>query len=49
MFGSHCMMTWGQTQAIVATSSVEAELYGVVRGATEDLGVSTLFADFGKK
>ena len=49
MCGSHCLKAWSKTQAIVAKSSGEAELYGVVRGATEALGMVTLGIDLGKK
>ena len=49
MLGSHCLKTWSKTQAIVAKSSAEAELYGVVRGATEALGMSTLIKDLGSE
>ena len=45
--GDHCLKTWSKTQAIVAKSSAEAELYEVVRGATEALGMSSLLADMG--
>ena len=48
MAGKHCLKAWSKTQAIVAKSSEEAELYAVVRGATESLGVATLYHDFGK-
>ena len=47
MIGQHCLKTWSQTQAIIAKSSAEAELYGVVRGATESLGMNTLIKDLG--
>ena len=47
MLGRHCLKTWAKTQAIVAKSSAEAELYGVVRGATEALGMGTLIKDLG--
>ena len=47
MRGTHCLKTWSKTQAIVAKSSAEAELYAVVRGATEGLGMTTLLNDFG--
>ena len=49
MCGSHCLKTWSKTQAVVAKSSGEAELYAVVRGATEALGMATLAKDLGKK
>ena len=43
------MRTWITTQAIVAKSSGEAELYAVARGATEALGMATLAQDLGRK
>ena len=48
MIGSHCIKTWSKTQAVVAKSSAEAELYGVVREGTEGLGLVTLLSDVGK-
>ena len=45
--GQHSIKTWAKTQAIVAKSSAEAELYAVVRGACEGLGMSALLEDFG--
>ena len=42
MMGEHCIKTWSATQHAIALSSAEAELYGVVRGATEALGMVTL-------
>ena len=49
MIGDHCLKTWSKTQAIIAKSSAEAELYGVVRGATEALGMCSLMADLGRR
>ena len=49
MRGSHCLKTWSKTQAIIAKSSGEAELYAVIRGATEALGMATLARDLGGK
>ena len=49
MVGKHCIKTWSKTQAVIAKSSAEAELYGVVRGATEALGMCSLYKDFGKQ
>ena len=48
MIGSHCIKSWSKTQAVIAKSSAEAELYAVVRGGTEGLGMITLMADMGK-
>ena len=40
---------WSKTQAVVTKGSVESELYGVVRGACEGLGMKALCADVGSK
>ena len=48
--GSHCLKTGIKTQAIVAKSSAEVELYAVVRGATEAFGgMVTLAKDLGRR
>ena len=47
MIGLHCVKAWSKTQAVVAKSSAESELYGVVRGACEGLGLKTLLQDLG--
>ena len=47
MIGSHCIKAWSKTQSVVAKSSAESELYGVVRGACEGLGLKTLLQDMG--
>ena len=49
MVGNQCLKTWSKTQAIIAKSSAEAELYGVVLGATEGLGMCSLMGDLGRK
>ena len=49
MIGKHCLKTWSKTQALVAKSSGEAELYAVVKGAAEALGMVTLARDLGRK
>ena len=41
------MKVWAKTQAVVAKSSGEAELYSVVKGACEGLGLKTLCCDLG--
>ena len=41
------LKTYAKTQATVAKSSGESELYGVVRASTDGLGILTLLADFG--
>eukprot|EP00972_Heterocapsa_arctica_P103210 15210078-Heterocapsa_arctica.AAC.1 len=34
MHGSHCIRSWSTTQSVIALSSGEAELYGIVKGAS---------------
>ena len=46
--GSHCIKTWCKTQAVIAKSLAESELYGVVRGACEALGTKPLCEDHGE-
>ena len=47
MIGHHCIKAWSKTQSVIAKSSAESELYSVVKGATEGLGLSTLCKDMG--
>ena len=47
MFGNHCFKTCSKTQAVVAKSSAESELFGIVRGSCEGLGMATLCTDLG--
>jgi len=48
-FGRHLLMAWSATQGVVALSSGEAELYAMVKGAANTLGLISLLTDFGKK
>jgi hypothetical protein len=45
--GEHCLKTWSSTQATVALSSAEAELYALTKGASQVLGLMSLLEDFG--
>ena len=45
----HVLKTWSNTQAAIAKSSAEAELFGIVKGSTEGLGFITLCEDIGIK
>jgi hypothetical protein len=45
--GAHLIKSYAKTQALIAKSSGESELYGVIRASTEALGVSTSLEDFG--
>ena len=47
MHGSHCIKTWSTTQATVALSSAEAELYALLKTATQALGTLALARDLG--
>ena len=47
LLGSHVIKSWSNTQAAIAKSSGEAELFGVVRGSTEGLGLIILCGDLG--
>ncbi len=47
LIGNHCIRSWSKTQAIIATSSGEAELYGSNKTTSECLGMQSLAEDFG--
>ena len=47
MHGSHCLKTWSTTQSVIALSSGEAELYGIVRGASMSIGFASVARDLG--
>ena len=37
--GSHCLKSWSSNQTIIALSSAEAELYALLKGASQSLGL----------
>ncbi len=45
--GTHMLRSWSKTQASIAQSSAESELFGAVRGGVEALGAQTLLRDLG--
>ena len=45
MVGTHLIKSWATTQATIAKSSAESELYGIVRGTCEALGFISLAED----
>ena len=47
MHGWHCIKTWSSTQATVALSSRESELYALTKGASQAIGLVALAADLG--
>ena len=49
MAGTHLLKTWSRTQATIALSSAEAELYATIRAAAEVLGLQSMMKDWGVK
>ena len=47
MVAGHLMKTWSSTQPTIALSSGEAELSGIVKGATHSLGFQSVAKDLG--
>ena len=47
MLGGHCVKAWSETQAAIAKSSAESELYSVIKGSCEGLGMQTLMSNMG--
>ena len=47
MLRCHCRKTWSSTQDIIAPSSGEAEYYGLVRGASQAIGIKSMLHDMG--
>ena len=47
MLGKHCIKEWSKTQSIIAKSHGESELYAVIKGSSEALGLSTLAGALG--
>ena len=49
MLGHCTLKTWSSTQAIVALSSAEAELYSMSKAAAQAIGLMQTMEDFGEK
>jgi hypothetical protein len=47
VIGTHLIKTYSKTQATIARSSAESELYAIVRATSESLGMLTLLDDLG--
>ena len=47
MLGCHCIKTWNSTQYIIALSSGEAEYHGLVRGASQAIGIKSVLHEMG--
>ena len=44
--GSHCVKSWSSNQSVIALSSAEAELYALLKGAAQSLGLQSMAYDF---
>ena len=49
MVGGHVIKAWSTTQPTVALSSGEAELTGIVKGASQGIGLQSISSDLGIK
>ena len=49
MRGAHLIKHWSNNQSVIALSSGEAELYGIVTGATHCIGLQSIAADLNVK
>eukprot|EP00972_Heterocapsa_arctica_P110419 16256349-Heterocapsa_arctica.AAC.1 len=49
LHGSRCIQTRSTTQSVIALFSGEAELYGIVKGASAALGFQSIANDLGTK
>ena len=47
MLGKHTLKGWSKTQALIALSSGESELYAALKASAEALGMVALMRDFG--
>ena len=47
MYGGHVIKSWSTNQATIALSSGEAEYYGMVKGASQALGLKAIAEDVG--
>ena len=45
--GPHTVKTWSSTRSVIALSSGEAEYYGLVKAATQSIGIKAMLRDFG--
>ena len=47
MLGTHVIKSWSTNQAVIALSSGEAEYYGMVKGASQAMGLKAMAEDIG--
>eukprot|EP00973_Karenia_brevis_P087564 12140734-Karenia_brevis.AAC.1 len=43
--GQHLIKSWSKTQALIALSSAESEMYACIKATAEGLGVMSMLAD----
>ena len=46
--GSHYIKSWSKNQSVIALSSAEAELYGIIKTSSETLGIISILKDWNK-
>ena len=44
-FGGHVLKSWASTQSVIALSSRESELYSIVKGVSQSMGIKALMKD----
>ena len=44
--GSHYIKSWSKNQSVIALSSAEAELYGIIKTSSETLGIMSILKDW---
>ena len=47
MHGAHLIKTWSTTQSVIALSSGESEYYGLVKGASQGIGMRAMLTELG--
>ena len=47
MINGCCIKSWSSNRTIIALSSAEAELYALLKGASQSLGLKAMAYDFG--
>ena len=46
--GGHFIKSWSKNQNVIALSSAEAELYAIIKTASETLGIVSILKDWNK-
>jgi hypothetical protein len=49
MLGNHQIKHWSTTQGVIALSSAEAELYGIVKATVQGMGLQSVARDLGEE